>query len=358
MQSHVVPTTWFFLVLLLIAIGGICLLRNYAGLRGRKLAGAFIIAAATSFYAAAIPFSPMRQTNVGRDILMTRVFSFSAFVVLLIAFSVRLYGKWLDGKLTEAEKTPGTVGLRAWLSPANLAVVGLLAFTGWLSLNIVPGLFIVLLVGALAAWPLLNTEQPPAVSPSRDTLSPEREKVIAMLEAGKITAEESTELLNALGASAPARASVRAPLTASSRLVLIGATLVLVGFFLPWFSFSPAGELSRIMGDFRSSGFPVPEMPAVGSPAEHVIQVFGGNVANGLGWAVLVLALVTALLPHLSHATEPATQRTVRLLALGAGTILVIYLATQSLRAVAFGLCITIAGYALEWVGLTRDARV
>ncbi|MDB6150862.1 MAG: hypothetical protein JWQ44_2310 [Chthoniobacter sp.] len=85
-----------------------------------------------------------------------------------------------------------------------------------------------------------------------------------------------------------------------------------------------------------------------------LVQISGGSVANGLGWAVLLLGLRAALLPQVAQ-TVDATQRTVRSLALGAGTILVLYLATQSVRAVAFGLCVTIAGYALEWLGISRE---
>jgi hypothetical protein len=207
------------------------------------------------------------------------------FIFLIIPFGIRLNRNWLGDAITEAEKTPGTPGIRAWLSPA----------------------------------------------------------------------EESAELLNALGASLAARVPVRAPLTTNGRLVLIGAALVTIGFFLPWFAFSPGVELSRMMGLFRAEGFPMPEMGGAGIPVKHLVQISGGSVANGLGWAVLLLGLRAALLPQVAQTVDAATQRTVRSLALGAGTILVLYLATQSVRAVAFGLCVTIAGYALEWLGISRE---
>jgi hypothetical protein len=84
-------------------------------------------------------------------------------------------------------------------------------------------------------------------------LGREREKVLEMLESGKITVDESAELLHALGANPTTPEMPRAPMTRAGRLVLCGAGLVLVGFLLPWFSFSPAAELSRTMEDLRAT---------------------------------------------------------------------------------------------------------
>ena len=60
----------------------------------------------------------------------------------------------------------------------------------------------------------------------------EREKILRMVEDAKISAEEGSELLDAMGRSTALRGQEK-----FSRLdfvTLIGAALVILGFFLPW----------------------------------------------------------------------------------------------------------------------------
>ena len=180
-----------------------------------------------------------------------------------------------------------------------------------------------------------------------------------MLEAGKLTPDESAELLQALGESSPRHASAQVPLTGGERLMLIGAALVLFGFFLPWFVVNPGREAGRMMNqmslnlglEMPGGGISFPN-PQVSTP---IVRYAGGDVQRGLSWATLLLAVLAAVMPYLGKSLDAATVRTVRLLCLGVGGVIVLYLLTQNIRFVGIGLIIAMSGYALEVVGMVRD---
>jgi hypothetical protein len=279
------------------------------------------------------------------------------FILTVVPFALRLYSKWRNGRLTEAEQAPGSAGFRAWFSPANLIMAGVVSVSGSMGFGMSFPLLLLLTCGALALWPALN----PAMTASQpeapaENLSAEREKVLSLLEAGKISAEESAELLNALGASARPNSTYGAAPSSGAKLTLIGAGVVFLGFLFPWFEIEPLAEVSRLMSSVTPRHFGqqmqgmMPNMSA-----GPTFQITGGNIPNGLGWVVLVCAAAAALLPHLAHAMHRATLRTMRLVALGISSAIMLYLATQSLRHVAFGLVITFAGLFLEWTGLLRE---
>lgn len=87
----------------------------------------------------------------------------------------------------------------------------------------------------------------------------------------------------------------------------------------------------------------------------NVLYVTGGDVGNGLGWMVLILALVAALAPHLGLAWDRTTRRTMQMLGLGIGSIILLYLMTQNVRLVRIGLVLALAGYIVEWIALWRE---
>lgn len=60
----------------------------------------------------------------------------------------------------------------------------------------------------------------------------ERDRILKMVEEGKINTEEGTELLDAMGRSSALRGEKKFGRT--DILMLMGATLVVLGFFLPW----------------------------------------------------------------------------------------------------------------------------
>jgi hypothetical protein len=156
-------------------------------------------------------------------------------------------------------------------------------------------------------------------------------------------------------------------ITANARcLVLIGAALVAVGFFLPWFVINPGKEASDLLRQMQSSVFgslseqvsstPLPPgYPPLVTTGD--ISISGGDIQRGLGWAALALTLSAALIPYIATSLAAAAAQTVSLLCLGIGGIIVLYLLTQNIRFVGIGLVIAMSGYALEVVGMLRERK-
>jgi hypothetical protein len=187
---------------------------------------------------------------------------------------------------------------------------------------------------ALLAFPVLNTALETTslqnAAPAGDALSPERERVLKMLDDGKITAQESAELLNALAQSAPACAPQRAP-APHRKIVWIGAALLVMGFFLPWFEFSMSNMAP---------------------------YVAGGDIAHGFGWCVLFLGIAAAALPFVDADLDSQTCQKTSLVLLGVGAIILIYLFTQNFRFAGIGLVLALAGYALEIIGVLKARKL
>lgn len=291
------------------------------------------------------------------------------FIVFLTAFALRLWGRWIGESATAEERQPGLPGIRAWFCASNVFVGGMIVLTAWLGYDISALLALVIVAALLAAYPLIRMESPAAApAPVAEDLSAEREKIVSMLEAGKLTPEESAELLQALGESSrsPARP---VPLSGSQRLILIGAALVALGFFLPWFVINPGKEAGRMMEQVQHQmNFPAevtfggagPGMPAGfpfgdGQLKTPTMTLTGGDIQRGLGWITLLLALGAAVIPYVATNLDAATIRTARLLILGIGGLIVVYLVTQNLRFVGVGLVIALSGYALQITGAMRE---
>ncbi len=117
-----------------------------------------------------------------------------------IPFCVKLYKKWIGGELNENEKKRGMEGIHAWLTPGNLICCFGIAFFSWhgYDANFWGVLFPLLCV--IIMYPVLNMFSHMANKPPspREDLSKAREKIFQLLENGKITVEESAELLRAL----------------------------------------------------------------------------------------------------------------------------------------------------------------
>ena len=77
---------------------------------------------------------------------------------------------------------------------------------------------------------------------------------------------------------------------------------------------------------------------------------------DSLGWAVLLLGLAAAILPYLAAATLNSLTRTAfTFIALGVGTIILLYLLTSSVRNVSEGIILAMAGYAAEIAGAVKE---
>lgn len=283
-------------------------------------------------------------------------------------FVVRLYRKWIGGHLTDAEKLPGMDGVRAWLSPGNLICAVLIPVCAWQAFQVsLPSMF-ALTFGLLLAYPVFSlasaAPQPVPAGPTED-LSADREKVLQLLEAGKISADESAELLNALGQSVPQRPvpANEMDLSPARKIVLLGAALLVAGFFLPWFNINLGqmmNEASAQVQQMMNGMMPGNAMPQMNVPASNAgtVQIHAGDLKNGLGWWILALGIGAAVLPFFATNLKAQLQKKIILAALAVGGFLLVYLLSDALRFMSIGIIFALAGYVLEFVGTLKERTV
>lgn len=100
----------------------------------------------------------------------------------------------------------------------------------------------------------------------------ERNRILKMVEDGKISTEEGTELLEAMGRSTALQGQDK--FSRSDIAVLCGVALVVLGFFLPWAYVTMRG-MSGVFG--------------------RVSAYQAGYHAGAIGWAVFIIAVLSAV---------------------------------------------------------------
>src|SRR4029079_1979738 len=130
------------------------------------------------------------------------------------------------------------------------------------------------------------------------------------------------------------------PMTPTRKLMLAGAALVLIGFFLPWFKIYLAAEAKKLasamqqqlFGMTGSSGMPMPNFnttmkingvdvtPQGGGSAGVVVT--GGDVGHGLGWIILLLGLGAAATPYVATGLRRDTRWKVMLAAVAVALVI------------------------------------
>jgi hypothetical protein len=312
---------------------------------------------------------PRRRGDPNQDFdFLLAVAGITFFWMFIAPFLWMLYRNWIGGKASEQEKLPGAEGVRAWIGGGKLLVAVALAFGA--SRGFDQSLFAMsfLTIGALLVRPALaslSTSKPTPPEKPED-LTGDRERVLSMLEQGKITAEESSDLLNALNESVRQSRSPSVPMTPDRRMGFVGMGLVLVGFFLPWLSFDAGKEMNRMTGpmmrqmeQFRDS---IPlglNMQSGNMPQMNFntgsSRFAGGDIGKGLGWIILILGIAAAVLPYIAGTVAPHTQRLIVLGLLGCGAVILLYLLTKNLRYLSIGIPVVIVGYVLEAIGPIRE---
>ena len=139
----------------------------------------------------------------------------------------------------------------------------------------------------------------------------------------------------------------------------MGAALLLIGFFLPWFALNPGQMLNEATTQLQQmmGGNDAGQCAAADglSPNTGTVQVHAGDVAHGLGWWILALGIGAAVLPFFATNLKAPTQKKVILTALAIGGFLMIYLLSDALRYVSLGVILALAGYVLEFVGTLKE---
>lgn len=106
-------------------------------------------------------------------------------------------------------------------------------------------------------------------------VGPERARILRMIEEGKITAEEGSDLLEAMGKSSALRGQDRFSLL--DMAILGGVALVVMGFFLPWvYIRMPRMSMPWGVFDLKSA-------------------YQAGYQRGPLGWTIFIIALVSIL---------------------------------------------------------------
>jgi len=114
------------------------------------------------------------------------------------------------------------------------------------------------------------------IASRQKSAGPERTRILAMVEDGKITVEEGRDLLEAMGRSSALRGQDTFSLLDMG--MLSGAALVVMGFFLPWVHIRISG-MSGIMG-MRN----VFDQNAVYQAGYHT---------GALGWMIFAVAVIS-----------------------------------------------------------------
>jgi hypothetical protein len=243
---------------------------------------------------------------------------------------------------------------------------------------------LVLCLVAILAYPVIKmVASPPGASAApapgvaSEALAGDRQRVLRLLEEGKISVDESAELLSALGEGARPATPLPAPaMTVGRRVVLAGAGMLLISFFLPWLHINVGAEMDHMRQQMSQTMPSMPGGPPMGMPdsapvfgtTAHVpvgfefdTTLYADDIGHGLGWIVLLLGLGGAVLPYVATTLSAHALRTTTFLALAAGAIIVVYLLTKYLgaspRFIGIGLVLALIGYALELIGAAQEYR-
>lgn len=114
------------------------------------------------------------------------------------------------------------------------------------------------------------------IASRQKAVGPERARILRMIEDAKITSEEGSDLLEAMGKSSAMRGQ-----DTFSRLdiaILIGVALVFMGFFMPWVHITNTPKLQGMPDIF----------------AQDSMYQAGYHV-GALGWTIFVIAVVSAV---------------------------------------------------------------
>ena len=157
----------------------------------------------------------------------------------------------------------------------------------------------------------------------------ERQAVLKMVADGKVSSEEAAELLAALGQ--PATSGDRLPVGATTVACLLGALLIAAGFVLPWVSVQIG----------RQRGYQA------------------GPQVGGLGWLILSLGLLPAVLACIPALDRYLRQGLLRLLMAATGLAFAASLAVPIVthgKCPGIGLILVLLGFGLQVPSALLDA--
>ncbi len=156
----------------------------------------------------------------------------------------------------------------------------------------------------------------------------ERDRILKMVEEGKINTEEGTELLDAMGRSSALRGEEK--FSRIDMIMLIGVALVVLGFFLPWVYI---------------------RMQQVPGPFGQMTGYQAGYHAGAMGWAVLIIVIASAVPIFITPKDFLYKISMMQIFLILIGAVLVISLLVRAGTHLGAGLIFCLTGFVVELFG-------
>lgn len=181
--------------------------------------------------------------------------------------------------------------------------------------------------------------------------SQDRAMVLDMLREGKISGDQASELLAAIGPSAvPAD---RLPLTTAVVASVAGAVLVVIGFMLPWAYVRLGGPMAEVAEMFGRGLLPFSGMG--GKPQIARLYLSGQHVGY-VGWIVLVAGVLPAFFVCIPALDKHLRQGVLGIVIGSIGGAFVLSMLVRS--PLGIGLWVAGAGFALQLSSAVRQAAL
>ncbi len=195
-----------------------------------------------------------------------------------------------------------------WLTAVCLALIAGTAFLiFYLSSSVEPGPipgWVMLLPLPIAVAILIFHFCSAAHGEDSSVKAAERAKILRMVEDGKISADEGSELLDAMGRSSALRGQEK--FSRADIVMLVGAALVILGFFLPWVYSQIGGVLGYQAGyDWRAIGWTIfivgilSAVPVFVTPKDFLYKISMLQIFLTLIGLVLVISVLVRAGEHL-----------------------------------------------------------
>jgi len=176
----------------------------------------------------------------------------------------------------------------------------------------------------------------------------ERAKILLMVEEGKISAEESSDLLDAMGRSSALRGQEK--FSRVDIVMLVGAVLVILGFFLPWVYIRMPKMLNSSISQAPMSKSFIEEVPRPFVPGflgNLSVYQTGPNV-GAIGWVIFIIGVLSAVPVFVTPKDFLYKISMLQIFLILIGLVLVISVLVRAGHNLGAGLIICVAGFVIE----------
>jgi len=245
-----------------------------------------------------------------------------AILITLVCFAAMLM------LLRLAAKTPWLTAICVSVLVATVvSMIGIRAFAGSRaktgSVVLLPAaICTIILIAQFVGWLLTTGAEGTRVNTA------ERNRILQMVDDGKIGADEGAELLDAMGRSTALQGQDK-----FSRLdiaMLCGVALVVLGFFLPW-AYIRMPNVSGMPGIFG-----------------QLSAYQAGYHVGALGWAVLIIGLVSAVPIFITPKDFLYKISMLQIFLILVGLVLVVSVLVRAGSHLGVGLILCLVGFAVE----------